>query len=173
MYHTDKHFARFSCKSFLNRYLLISFWFVGLLFGLYFTSDTSVSSVSLMRSVTQDRLSFIGLFLMFTFPFFISAALFRLSKPLLILPIIFFKAFTYSCCLYSVMFAYGEAGWLVRWLLLFSESCIIVLFIWYCIRNISGGVAAVKADLVLCCVLSVVIICIDYYIVSPLSVVLY
>ena len=173
MYLNDKISVTRNYKSFLNRFLIILFWLIGLLSSLYFTLETTAFSSALMRSVTEDRLSIIGLFLMLTFPFLISAVLLRFTRPLWILPVVFFKAFIYSCCLYGLTFAYGDAGWLVRWLLLFSDSCVVVLLLWFWLRNASGDLVTYKSDLLLCCFLSVLIIGVDYYIVSPISVILY
>lgn len=173
MYCTDMYFARTDRKTFFNRLLVIIFWLTGLLAGLYFTSSTTAYSTSLMRSVCQDRLSIVGLFLVLTFPLLISAVLLRFFKPVWILPLVISKAFTYSFCLNAIMLAFGDAGWLTRWLLLFSDSCIVVLLLWFWLRNSSGTSIDCKSDLVLCSILSALIIAVDYYIVSPFCVILY
>lgn len=150
------------------RILLLScIWVTGLFAGFYYALHASTFLSSLMRSVAKSRLSIVGLLFTLSLPFFTSAFFLRLSKPMLILAVAFIKAFCFSCCSYSLTVAFGDAGWLVRSLLLFSSSCSTVILLWFWVRNLSCENEAIKADFLLCMIANVLIGCIDYIVVSP------
>lgn len=156
----------------LRRFLLILIWFLGFFAGIWIAAQTSTTTSSLMRSVVNDRSSIVGLLTVLTVPFLVSAVLFKLSLPLLGLFIVFIKSLLFSCCSYGLVLAFGDAGWLVRWLLLFSDSSVIVLLLWFWIRNIAGQGSNFKTDLLFCILITVLIGCVDYYIISPFVAVL-
>lgn len=153
----------------LRRFLLILFWFLGVFIGIWIAQQTITVTSSLVRSVVDSRSSIVGLLTVLTVPFLISAILFKLSLPTLGFCIVFIKSLLFSYCSCSLVLAFGEAGWLMRWLLLFSDSCTVVLLLWLWIRNITGQGKKIKSDLLFCCLITVLIGCVDYYILSPFA----
>lgn len=162
-----------SNRSFIYKVLLCCTWFLGLVLGYCFSFQISDIFASLMLSVADSRLSIVGLFFSLIFPFFISAVLLRYTSPLAILPLVFIKAFSFSLCACAVTFAFGDAGWLVRWLLIFSDSFLIVLLLWFWLKNISEEKRTIKTDLLLCIIASGLIGCADLCFVSPFLVMLF
>jgi hypothetical protein len=79
-----------------------------------------------------------GLLFSTLIPFLLSAFAVYLSVPKLLFGICFCKAFLlgYVCC--GVFAAFGSAGWLVRWLFLFTDLWGAALLYHYCGRHISG-----------------------------------
>ena len=153
----------------VHKLLLVSVWILGLFLGCYFASRIPADTVSLMRSVTDDRLSIVAIILVLILPLFMSAILLRITMPVLIFPLVLIKAFCFSFCSYGLVIAFADAGWLVRWLLVFSDSCIVVLLLWFWFRNIAGDRRTLKADLAVCSIASALIVFFDYLIVSPFT----
>ena len=144
-------------------------WVFGLICGVFFALHTSDITVSLMRSVLYDRLSIVGLLVALVFPFVLSAILLRYLSTLAIVPLVFLKAYLFSWCACGVYFAFGDAGWLVRWFLIFSDSLIVVLLLWYWLSHASGRRDAMKSELFLCITTALLVGCFDYCVISPIS----
>lgn len=147
--------------------ILAFFWIVGLLCGVFFASAVKDFVFPQMRSFAYVRVSIAGLVAVLAFPLAISAVAVYLNVPVFLFPICFFKAFSFGCCLYSISVAFGDAGWLVRLLLLFSDSCMIVPLLWFWCRHQTGKRASIKRDLAVCTSFAALIGVTDYYLVSP------
>lgn len=160
-------------STFLNKLFLGLSWFSGLLLGVIASMQRADSTVPLMRSVLVERSSIVSLFAVLTFPFLLSALLVWISKPLLLVPVAFLKAFIFGFTAFTVSSAFGDAGWLSRWLLLFSDSCCVAVLLWFWFRNVTGKRRTFKTDVAISLVVTVLVGCIDYYAVSPLSVMLF
>lgn len=168
--YTYKHFLSVH-KRVMCPLLLALFWCIGLLAGYAVATKTSYSV--LMRMFSLDRVSFVGLVFTAIIPLVISTAAFRLSLPLLILPIAFMKAFLFSFCASALTLVYADAGWLARWLYIFSDSFIVIFLLWFWVRNITGINESLQKDFAITLFASSLLICIDYFIVSPFSVMLF
>lgn len=168
--HTYKY-LRSKYKRVVSSLLLALFWFIGLLAG--YTVATRISLSVLMRTFSLERVSFLGLVLATIFPLAISAAALRSSAPLLILPIAFIKAFTFSFCASALSVVYADAGWLARWLYIFSDSIMVIFLLWFWVRNITKNTVIFRKDFASCLFAASLLVCIDYFIVSPFSVMLF
>ena len=167
MYRNDISRAR-SCRKGNIHILLISVnWITGFLFGCYLGSQLTDTGVSVMHNVVSCPLSFFSLYFVLFFPFVVSAVFIKLSQPLLSLLVTFAKALFVGYCSCGILIVFSSAGWLIRSLVLFSDSLIIILLLWFWIRNIAGDGNKFKSDIILCAVLSFAISCIDYFAVSP------
>lgn len=142
-------------------------WICGLFCGMFFVSVAEDAFLPLMRTVAYSRVSIVGLAAVLVFPLAISAATVYLTVPAFLFPICFFKAFSFGCCLYSVSVAFGSAGWLVRVLLLFSDSCMMVPLLWFWCRHQAGNRDLIKQDLVVCASCAALIGATDYFLISP------
>ena len=160
-------------KQYVFKLLQAFIWILGIVLGFGFSFQTTVYTSSLMLSAANCRLSIVGLLFVLIFPFLISFVLFRLFKPLLVLPILFFKAFSFSCCVFSIVLAFGDAGWLARWLLVFSNSLAVVIYIRFCLRHAAGDNETLKRDFIISLVSVTAIGCIDYFIISPFALMLF
>lgn len=149
--------------------ILSACWLSGLYAGYAFFSHISASSITLMLSVAENRMSIVGLLLSRILPFVIFAISLRYSKLFFVFTVIFLKAFSFSWCACSLTVAFGDAGWLVRWLLLFSDSCSVVLLLWFLFRNTVNSGTSLRTDLSLCITASVAIGCVDFCFVSPFA----
>ena len=168
--HTYMHFISQRNKV-VSLLLLALFWTTGLLIGHIVATKISVSL--LVRAFTLERVSIVGLVIATIFPLFISAAAIRLSRHFLILPIAFAKAMLFSFCACVLTLVYNDAGWLARWLYLFSDSIMSVFLLLFWARNALWSAETLKKDFVTCTIAASFLICIDYFIVSPFSVMLF
>lgn len=168
--HAYKHIISRHSRA-VSLLLLASFWTTGLLIGYTVAAKTSISL--LMRAFTLERVSIVGLVLVTILPLILSAAAYRLSVPYFILPIAFIKAFLFSFCACALALVYTDAGWLARWLYIFSDSLMVIFLLWFWVRNIPNVKGSVQKDFVICLIAASLLISIDYFIVSPFSVMLF
>lgn len=142
-------------------------WISGLLAGVYLIYETSFAS--LMCSVLFSRISIIGLFVSLVLPLLLSYILLRCFHFYCILPIVFLKAFSFMCCYGSIMIAFGNAGWLVAGMLLFSDCFLVVLLLLLWLRVASGRSCSPRFFTMSYILVSLVIGCFDYLVVSPFA----
>lgn len=157
----------------VRRLFLAVFWVFGLLIGLYISFRTPILFFSLMRTYAYERVSILGLVLIVSFPLILSAIAVRFSTPLLFLPVAFLKAFCFSYCSNGIVLAFGSAGWLVRWLFVFSDSCAVIVLFWFWIRNIAGDRGLFTRDFFIGVLSIILFCCIDYFVVSPFTAILF
>lgn len=118
-------------NSFLSmRVLAASVWILGLFSGAYILDHISFS---MMRPIIVERVSIVCLLFSLSFPFVLSFILLRYFHFWSILPLIFIKAVSFMCCLGGISLAFGDAGWLIRGLVLFADSIgvVFLIFSWY------------------------------------------
>ena len=60
------------------------------------------------------------------------------KQPVLLMPVAFWKALSFSYVASGVIFAWGSAGWLVGGLTLFGSFCSLSVLWWYWLRHITG-----------------------------------
>lgn len=142
-------------------------WCVGLVVGVRAGIQAGGASLSLMRAAAESCVSIVGLLVATLFPFLFAAAAVFFSKPWLVLPVLFCKGVSFGACAYGVCAAFGDAGWLVRLLLLFSDSCMIPILFWFCLRHMGGRIQTVKRDLAVAAMAACLVGSVDYCFVSP------
>lgn len=147
-------------------YLAFS-WCAGLLSGVFLASSAGSTSFPMMRAAVESRVSIVSLLVAGFLPFLFSAFAVSISQPMLLLPICFFKAFTFAFCAALVTAAFGSAGTLLRLLLLFSDSCTLPVLCWFCLRHIRGDELPVVKDLAISTVCIMGIAIVDYWLISP------
>lgn len=146
---------------------LALFWTVGLLFGVSFFFFAGKIFSSLMLGVLYGSVSIVGLLCVTVLPFLFSAFAVYLSEPWLLLLVSFWKAFQFSFVSLSILSCFGSAGWLFRWLLMFSDLISLPVLFWYWSRYISGeqGFSCTESLLILS--VCILIGSFDYGYVSP------
>lgn len=148
--------------------ILLSFlWMVGLVCGLYFISSSGDWITGLFTCVAGSRQSILGLLAVVCIPLIVSAIAIYFSAPALIYIYSVIKAFSFGCSLCGIAITFRHSSWLVRLLLLFSDTGLVVLMLWLWCRMLYKNRFSVRKDLVFCIAASAVIGIIDYFLVSP------
>ena len=116
-------------------WLLTLSWSGGLLCGIlgFATNWTVPADANALCQVSVGDLMTANLL-----PFLFSVFAVYIHKPLLILPIAFLRGCLFSFVSMGVMASFGSGGWLVRFLLMFSDVLLTVLLYFYWMRHISG-----------------------------------
>lgn len=154
-----------NCRS--CRKSLVVFWCVGLICGI-FTAAGAGNLSSLMRACCHSRVSIVGLMFVPTLPFLFSAVAVYFSFPRLLYPIGFLKAFSFGFCLQAVSSAFGSAGWLMRFLLLFTNCMTIPVLCWFWLRHVDGNTGNWIRDTLICCGLFLITAILDHSWITPL-----
>lgn len=121
---------------------LLSLWSLGLICGAWFSTSAGDAYLSLMRSATCARMSIFSLLGTLLLPFMISALAVLMDAPILIFFISFAKGFSFSFVSLGTVLAFPAGGWLVRWLLMFSDVCVnpvLLFFMFRCLARKKGS----------------------------------
>ncbi len=142
-------------------------WLLGLgAGGLVFRfSGEHISSLMLLAATGQ--LSIVSLFLGTSLSFLFSAFAVYLAKPRFLFAVSFFRAFLYGYVICGLFGAFKSCGWLIRWLLLFTDTFACVLLYAYISRHISGLRGFSFRSLCFCELCIGLLVSLDYYCVSP------
>ncbi len=144
---------------------LASAWLLGLVSGSFFSVSAGNSFLLTMRAAASSHVSIFGLLASILLPLLFSAFAVYISQPWLLVPIAFGKAFFFSYLALAVLSAFGSAGWLIRWLLMFSDSLSLPVLWWYWLRAVSGR--RKFADTAAAFLAALVIGSVDFYMISP------
>lgn len=143
-------------------------WSAAMICGACLATKARFDSVSLMRALADSRMSIVLPGVVAILPLVLSAVALRLSCAYLFLPIAGLEAFAFGFAGTLIFNLFGNAGWLMRWLLLFTDSVFVILQLWYwfrCIFKPSSNHSVFSF-----CVLSgVVLISLDAFVVSPFA----
>jgi len=141
--------------------------FLGFVFGAVYISQYSYSS--LMRLPEYPQMSIVTGVVISALPFLVFYICLRYSAVFMIPPIAFLRAFVFMYCYGGLSLAYGDAGWLVRYLLLFSDYFTVPLLIWYTVKRLRQN-RSKKDPYIRICLLSIVVVrCIDSFVISPFA----
>ena len=149
-------------------YFLLLFWIVGFAIGamcIFFAYDLYAGAI---QSVAVMDATVLGLFLLGAIPLMLSYFAIRLSiAPLILIPA-FTKAFSFAFCSFGILWTYGSAGWLIRALLLLTDSTWVVILLFFWLRNATGEHETLKRDLLFSVAIGGTVVLIDYLYVVPL-----
>ncbi len=148
--------------------VILAFCFLsGLISGLLLFRQAAFS-VSLMRSALCSDVSIFRLLCVILLPFLFSAFAVYFSKPRVLYLIAFLKAFLFAFVSAGITLAFGSAGWLVRWLVMFSD-CLSLPLLWlYWQRNVSGQQGFRLAEFGVFAGIACLIGCLDHAFIVPL-----
>ena len=163
-------FFRLSFPGFRRRRLAVYLafaWSAGLLLGSFFSVLSAPFSVSLMRMTLSGPVSIFGLLTILYLPLLFTAFAVYISQIWLIIPICFFKSLFFSFVAAGFLLLLPSGGWLLCFLLLFSDclSIPILFFDWY--RTCSQSRMEVFRSLAVSGIFLFVIGIADYYVISP------
>lgn len=153
-------------------WLLALSWLVGMLLGISAALAASEFLVPMMRESVKCSVSITGLLAATLLPFLLSAYAVSLSEPWLLLIISALKAFGFGYCASGVSLAFGQSSWLVRFLFLFSDHCLIPVLYLYWLRHIRGQTKAAVWELPACVGFALLVGSIDYCLIAPFLVTL-
>ena len=143
---------------------LLTTWLLGFLLGYYFCEP---SFFSMMRSVVFEPVSIVGLFTCLFLPLLFSFFSVITNHPVIILIVCFLKAvsFGFSCAILSGLFT--SAAWMIRFLLLFSDSCfcVVLLVLWIC--RFRSWKTHSFCDFFTCSFIGIGIAAADIFVISP------
>lgn len=143
-------------------------WLTGLLAGAASAYTAGDILFPLMRSAPGCSVSIVSLLCVACFPFLISAFAVFISQPWLLLAVSFGKAFCFALVSTGILASYGSGGWLLRWLLCFSDCAVLPLLYWYWMRYISGDRAFSGPETGLALCLGLLIASADHHFIVPL-----
>ncbi len=149
------------------RFLLACMWLSGLLCGTLVYLSAEDSLISQMRSCVYAPVSIIGLLCGILLPFLFSAFAVYFSMPVLLFPICFGKAFLFSYISAGILFAFGSAGWLIRYLVLFGDCVSTPVLYWFWLRNLPGSHTRHTGESVFIVSLLILAGSIQYSVISP------
>lgn len=142
-------------------------WSLGIVCGIWGYVSAGNALYPLMRNSPCGTMSIVGLLGISVLPFLFSAFAVSISFPFLLYPICFCKAFLFSFVSFGVIHSYEGAGWLIRWLLLFSDTVGVPLLYCFWLRHLPGFQKPSLSENVLFLILFLVLGWIDYRIISP------
>ena len=144
--------------------LLAFVWCLCLFLGIR-TALQSEGLAALLRHSVRTAPSLMGLLSAAICPFLLSGLAVYLSETWLLMMIAGVKAFCFGFCACGTILAFGDGGWLVRFLFLFSDYCLIPLLLFYWVRHIQDQAALPELCVYL---ITAVLICfVDYWVISP------
>ena len=122
-----------------RRWLLAFFWITGLITGLILSLLAGESSHSLMRMAVCRSVSIVPLLLTTCLPFLFSALAVFISKPVLLLVVAFCKALIFALVSAVTYHSYGDAGWMMRSMVMFADICTLPFLYSFWQRHICGS----------------------------------
>ena len=151
-----------------TKMLLALSWLLGLGFGGLFFRYAGEPLLSLMPLAASSQLSIVSLFLSTSLPFLLCAYFAHCHNPWLVMMVCFGKAFLYGFKVCGVFAAFGDSGWLIRLLLLFTDSLACVLLYGFARRQVAAVFPLSLRSLTSCELALGVIVYLDFSYVSPL-----
>lgn len=149
--------------------ILAGSWISGLLCGVFCYSVSSPEIIALMHRTPSCSVSIVGLLNAALIPFLLSAFFLAYSLPWIVTVICFWKAFLFSFVSAGFLTCFGSGGWLLRYILLFSDCTALPLLYWYWFRGVStpSRLCRFTASAILFCVFVFVAV-LDYHIFAPI-----
>lgn len=140
-------------------------WVSGLVLGAVLPANDFL--VSAMRRAAAGPVSITGLLAAILLPFLFSAFAVYSSEFWLLIPIAFIKAFLFSFSGAAVIYSFGQSGWLVRLLLIFSDSLMLPFLWWYWLQALSFGKTRFLFNSICVLIAAFIIGSLDFTVISP------
>ena len=160
-------FDTFTLRKFPKMFLALS-WLLGLGLGGLAFRYAGEPMLSLMPLAVNSQLSIVSLFLSTSLPFLLCAFSAHFIHPRLVMLVCFVKATLYGFAICGVDAAFGDSGWLIRLLLLFTASLACVLLYSYANRLVSAVLPVSLRRFAFCQLALGLLIYLDFSYVSPL-----
>ena len=144
--------------------LLAFTWLAGFLSGLLFSLQPGMDAV-ISRFSMITRLTIPGLMCILLFPLALSCI--AVFKPQIFYLLSFLKALCFGYCSGCVLLMCVGAGWLVKFMLLFSDMLYHPCLFWFWIQHADGNREHLREHIVICLCIAIFIGLLDYFLVSP------
>lgn len=151
----------------LPELLLVTVWCAGICCGMILATRADDTYFSLMRRAAMSPVSIVGLAASAYLPFLLSAFAVYFGKHTFLYGICFVKALMFAMAAVGAELAFGSAGWLVRFLLQFSDILLLWLLFWFCLRHIRRESAGLRHHFGICTAAVMAVGSIDFCIISP------
>ena len=147
--HCNMHFAlRYRLDRLRNLWMIVP-WFIALLLGTYCAAASDPSVFSLVRLTVFGRVSTVCLMAAQLLPFLFAAYAAYISNTILLVIVSSVKLFSFGFAGYLVWAVFGSAGWLMRFLALFSDLVLVPVLCLFCLR-IYHGCGKLTKELLIC-----------------------
>lgn len=148
------------------RTLLALFWVAGLLLGAILSLSADTLLLPTMHTALFGSMSISGLLTSLLLPLFFTAFAVYISQPMLLPLIAFLKAFFFSFTAVGFLMTFGASAWLIRNLLMFSETLTLPLLWWLWMYLLSENCVVWYSTIPVG--LAIVLIgCVDYTFIGP------
>jgi hypothetical protein len=151
-----------------DKFLLALSWAAGFCSGCLIFRYAGSDLVTQMPLAVNCQPSIFGLLTSVLLPFLFSAFAVYISVPKLLCVVSFLKACLFAYMSSAVYTAFSGAGWLVRWLFLFTDICGTVLLYHYWHRHITGVRAFSRGTFFIYQTVLFLVVFLDVRFVSPL-----
>ena len=151
----------------LHNYWVVIPWLIALFLGTYCAASSDPSVLSLVRRTAFGKVSTVCLMAAQLLPFLFAAYAAYIYNTILLLGACSVKLFLFGFAGYLVWTAFGSAGWLMRFLILFSDIALAPVLCLFCLR-IHFGCAKRMKELLICMGIVVAIVLLDGFFFSVL-----
>ncbi|MGM9602661.1 MAG: hypothetical protein ACI3W5_13905 [Faecousia sp.] len=131
-------FPQFSYPSSIRLSALLVLWSFGIILGAAAGGVASSESISLMRRALIAPVSIVSLFICVSLPFAFTAAAVLSGRSWLVYILCGLKGFSFAYTGSLCLVCFGDAGWLARALLLFSQIAVVPA-LWYVWLSLCKG----------------------------------
>ena len=157
--------SSFHCKMKLR--VLVYSWVSGLILGAVLAVSSGNLLDSTMRAAVSGSMSISGLIAVQLLPLLLSAYAVYYTQPVLLVSVIFLKAFLFAYAGAGILILYPVSGWLIRSLLMFSDILTIPVlwFIWICV--VPAAQYPMLRRIAVSALWSVLVGCVDMTLIAP------
>lgn len=149
-------------------WFLACFWLCGLLVGAALFRMAEIPDTDLLREAVTRPVSMTGSLVVSGFPFLLSAIAVSFSSPRLLFLVAFGKGICVCFVSLCVSSVFGAAGWLMRYLVMFSDFWILPWLVWFWIVSLQSGRNLRIRSFAVCCGAALVGALLDTRFISPL-----
>lgn len=112
---------------------------LGLILGGFCALRADASNGILVREALSIQASVIPLLFVLLLPFLLSVIVFYANQPRLLIPIVFGKGFVFAYVSICVRNVYPDSGWLLQFLLMFTDCVNLPILWWYWLQGLDAG----------------------------------
>ena len=151
-----------------NTIFLAFSWIVGLYCGIELSCFAGNSFFSLMRGASSSSVSIVNLLLITLLPFLISGLIMYIRSTILMHLLCYIKGLTFGFVSAGFFSAWGSAGWLIRYFLMFSDFLSLVPLWWSWITAQIHSKTSFRPVLI-GTLIAGCIVCLDFFCISPIA----
>lgn len=151
----------------LHNYWIVVPWLIALFLGTYCAASSDLSVFSLVRRTVFGKVSTVCLMAVQLLPFLFAAYATYINNTILLLSACSVKLFSFGFAGYLVWAAFGSAGWLMHFLMLFSDVVLVPVLCLFCMYIYTEPTKLMNA-LLICMGIVVVIVLLDGFFFSAL-----